>query len=370
MRRYGTGLVVGKFSPLHRGHEHLLTTALDRCERVLCISYSSPELPGCGARARRRWINELFPDVTPLVLDEAELRRLREQHPRLPAMPHNDAPELLHRIFVAEICLRLFGVAVDAVFTSELYGNGFAAELQRQFRAAGIIDARVEHVLVDLDRRTVPISASAIRADRELSSTFLSPVVRASFVRRVCVLGGESSGKTTLTRGLAERFDTTHCEEYGRELWVARGGELHYDDYLLIAAAQLRLEDSAARAARDVLFCDTSPLTTLFYCLDQCGRAEPELYAFADQSYDLILLCAPDLPFVQDGTRRDAPFRLLQHRFYLAELERRRARWRLVEGSLDARIEQAQTTIERMLLEPPHARYDPLGPSAEVGDAR
>ena len=346
--RFRTGLVVGKLSPLHRGHEHLLGAALGQSERVLCLSYSSPEMPGCGAAARRRWLAELFPAITHLALDESELLRLRQAHPGLPRLPHNDASELEHRVFVAELCLRVFGVAVDAVFTSELYGDGFAAELERQFRAAGKVDAQVAHVLVDLDRRTVPISASAIRADRELGWTFLSPVVRASFVRRVCLIGGESSGKTTLTRALAASFQTTHCEEYGREKWLERGGELRYDDYLLIATTQLQLEEQAIRAARDVTFCDTSPLTTLFYCLDQFGRAEPELHQLAERGYDLFVLCAPDLPFVQDGTRRDTAFRARQHDFYLAELDRRQAPWCLVQGSVEARVEQAQSGISSL----------------------
>ncbi len=343
--RFRTGLVVGKLSPLHRGHEHLLTTALGQCDRVLCLSYSQPELPGCGAAVRRGWLTQLFPSVTHLVLDESELARLRETRPGLALLPHNDAPELEHRLFVAALCLRVFGVAVDAVFTSELYGDGFAAELQQQFRAAGNVDARVEHVLVDLERKLVPISATLIRADRKRAFEFLSPVVRASFVRRVCLLGGESSGKTTLTRALAKSFETSHCDEYGRELWLERGGQLRYEDFLLIANTQLELEEQATLTARHVTFCDTSPLTTLFYCLEQFGRAPPELCRLAERPYDAFLLCAPDLPFVQDGTRRDAAFRERQHDFYLAELERRGAFWILVEGGVQARVEQARRGI-------------------------
>lgn len=351
--RFRTGLAVGKLSPLHRGHEHLLSAALAQCERLFCLSYSLPTLPGCGAEARRRWLAELFPTIQHLALDENELNRLRQQHAGLPQLPHNDASELEHRLFVAELCLRVFGTTVDAVFTSETYGDGFAAELERQFRNAGNADAQVEHVLVDLARTTVPISATAIRANRELALTFLSPVVRASFVHRVCLLGGESSGKTTLTRALAQTFDTTHCEEYGRERWIERGGELTYDDFLLIAQTQVQLEDQAARRARHVTFCDTSPLTTLFYCLDQFGRAEPELQQLGKRPYDLFLLCSPDLPFVQDGTRRDVAFRARQHEFYLAELARQAAPWSLVEGSLEARIEQARACVNALGQRPP-----------------
>lgn len=337
--RYGVGLVVGKFSPLHHGHELLLETALERCERVLALSYSKPELPGCGAAKRGAWLAELFPEIEHLPLDEAAVAALRMQHPALPPLPANDASELEHRLFVARICSLVWGCAVDAVFTSEHYGDGFAAELTRQ------LGAPVAHVLVDLERSRVPISASAIRERPELGRHFLSPVVRASFIRRVCLLGGESSGKTTLTRALAARFETSHVDEYGRELWLERGGALAYDDFVRIGRTQLAHEEQAARRAHVVTFCDTSPLTTLFYCLDQFDRAEPELYALAERGYDLTLLCARDFPFVQDGTRRDAAFAAEQHAFYERELARRGVAWLLVSGPVEARV----VMVERAL---------------------
>jgi HTH-type transcriptional regulator, transcriptional repressor of NAD biosynthesis genes len=338
-RRFRVGLVVGKFSPLHRGHELVLKTALERCERVLALSYSSPELPGCGAARRTAWLTELFPEIEHLALDEAVIAALRARHPVLPALPTNDAPELEHRLFVARICELVWGLTVEAVFTSEHYGEGFAAELTRQFGAP------VAHVLVDLERRRVPISASAIRERPELGRSFLSPVVRASFIRRVCLLGGESSGKTTLTRALAVRFETSYTDEYGRELWLERGGQLAYDDFLRIGLTQVAHEEQAARSARGVMFGDTSPLTTLFYCLDQFGRAEPELYALAERGYDLTLLCAADFPFVQDGTRRDAAFAAQQQGFYERELARRDAPWLVVAGPVEARV----AIVERAL---------------------
>jgi len=350
--RFEVGLVVGKFSPLHRGHEYLIGEAIAQCRRLLCISYSSPEKPRCEADARRRWFAELFPSAQHLALDANAVQEFRNANPEIPALPDNDASELEHRVFVAQICSKVFGTAVDAVFTSELYGDGFAAELTRQFRSSGLSSRHVEHVLVDLERRKVTISATALRRSPDLWGDFLSPVVRASLVRRVCLLGGESSGKTTLTRALADAFRTTHAEEYGRELWIERGGELSYEDYLTIATTQIEWEDRAARAGRYVIFGDSSPLTTLLYCLDQFGRADPRLRALAERRYDLTLLCAPDIPFVQDGTRRDEAFRARQHERYLEELERRRTPFVPIEGPLEARVAAATAAMESRLYLP------------------
>ena len=344
--RFRRGLVVGKFSPLHHGHELVLKTALARCERVLAISYARPELPGCGAARRADWMSELFPEVRHLALDRASLANLRQRHPGLPEdVPSEADSELVHRRFVARVCWEVWGGGVDAVFSSETYGEPFAAELERELPRLGAPPGPVTHVMVDLERERVPISASRIRATPELGRSYLSPAVRASFVRRVCVLGGESSGKTTLARALAQRFETTCADEYGRELWLERGGTLEYDDFLTIATTQVAREELAARGASSLTFTDTSALTTLFYCQYQYGRAEPELQRLAERSYDLTLLCAPDFPFVQDGTRKDAAFRAEQHAFYLRELGHRRAPWVLLEGPLEARIAAASEAI-------------------------
>lgn len=80
------------------------------------------------------------------------------------------------------------------------------------------------------------------------------------------------------------------------------------------------------------------------------GRAEPELAQLAEHRYDLVLLCAPDFPFIQDGTRRDEDFRARQHAWYRDELARRGIAFVDVSGSVDERIRQvAQVLAARML---------------------
>ena len=68
------GLVLGKFSPLHRGHELVIRRAFEMCREVVIISYSKPELPGCEAATREKWLAELFPNARRLVVTEEWLR--------------------------------------------------------------------------------------------------------------------------------------------------------------------------------------------------------------------------------------------------------------------------------------------------------
>ena len=339
-KRFRAGLVVGKFLPLHQGHVFLIKTALEQCQQVYLISYSLPELPGCGAELREHWLADAFPQAHRLVVTPARVAAWQAEGRALADLPDNAAPDAAHRHFVGQLCLAVLQTTVDAVFTSEDYGDGFAAVLSQDFAAVGA--GPVQHVQVDKARLTVPISATRLRADIHGLRGYLAPGVYADFARRICLLGGESTGKSTLAVALAAALDTASVAEYGRELWERRQGELAYCDLLDIGREQVRREGLAAESARRYLICDTSPLTTLFYCQHLFGRAEPELQALAERPYDLTLLCAPDFPFVQDGTRQGVAFQAMQHAWYQAELAARGIAYSLVQGSVAERV--ARTT--------------------------
>jgi HTH-type transcriptional regulator, transcriptional repressor of NAD biosynthesis genes len=340
------GLVVGKFSPLHRGHELVIRHAFELCREVVLISYSNPELPGCEAARRQRWLAQLFPQAHRLVVKDDWLRQRFPDRNGSVTVPPNDAEDLVHRRFVGFLCAQGLGLTVDTVFTSEDYGDGFARELTNYFREHNSSAPEVRHIQVDLRRTEVPVSGSQIRADVEANRHWLSPVVYASFVRRVCILGGESCGKSTLAEALAIHFGTVHVSEYGRELWEAKNGSLTYEDMLHIAQTQVAAEEQACLGAKRFLFCDTSPLTTLFYSQHLFQSAEAKLEQLAQRRYDLVVLCAADFAFVQDGTRQDANFRGRQNAWYINELDRRRVPFLQVTGGLSERIAQVRERLK------------------------
>ena len=103
--RFETGLVVGKFAPLHLGHELVIGRALAECGEVVLVSYCDPEPAACPAQVRERWLRLRFPGATLLVGD----RR------RWPDMPADAAGDAAHHAFVA----RILGRPVDAVYTRE-----------------------------------------------------------------------------------------------------------------------------------------------------------------------------------------------------------------------------------------------------------
>lgn len=327
-----TGLVVGKFSPLHKGHEALFDFARARCDRLIILSYSKPEFPGCEADRRASWLAALRPDDVRLVLDDAALAAFgRARSLPVPMLPGNDAPDEEHREFVAWVCRMMLDLSVDRVFTSESYGDGFAATLARVFGHP------VEHVAFDLPRMKIGISGTALRSGTAAPDQFLSPMVRRTLVKRVALVGGESTGKTTLAADLAAALGTSWVAEFGRELWEERGGALVFEDMVAIAHAQIAREEEALDQAERWLVCDTTPLVTAFYSEVMFGRVDPVLATLASRPYDHIFLCAADFGFVQDGTRQDAAFRERQNAWYAEKLTERGVAFHILEGSIAKR---------------------------------
>jgi len=187
MKRFNVGLVVGKFSPLHLGHEALITIARSRCQHVILVSYSLPELPGCEADKRRRWLNTRFPDCRCLVVTPQQAESWGM------TLPDNLEADSLHRHFTASLCLDILRCKPDAVFTAEDYGDGFAQVLSARFGKP------VEHIRTQRLADFPAISGTLIRSDVHQYRHLLAAEVYADFVERICLLGGESTGKSTLT---------------------------------------------------------------------------------------------------------------------------------------------------------------------------
>ena len=233
---------------------------------------------------------------------------------------------------MATLCLQVLRCRPHAVFTAEDYGDGFAKVLTKRFAQP------VEHIRLQRPRGDKSPSGTLIRSDVHHYRYMLAHDVYRSFVRRICLLGGESTGKSTLSKALADVLDTAYVTEFGRDYWEEKNGVLTADDLLHIAREQVRREQQAE--ANRYLICDTSPLTTLFYALDQYGHAPQELHQLAEREYSLWwCFAARNFPW-QDGTRQGEVFRARQQVWYEQELSRRNIPYLSVSGPLQERVEQ------------------------------
>jgi NadR type nicotinamide-nucleotide adenylyltransferase len=322
------GLVVGKFYPPHRGHKLLIDTARSHVDRlvVLLPVHPSQTIPGA---LRKAWLEEIHPDCEiHMVPDELD----------------DDSRQW------ATFTVAHLGRAPDVVFTSEEYGPHYA----------GFMGCR--HVMVDQARANVPCSGTMIRAAPLEHLDFLEPCVRAYFVRRVVLIGAESTGKTTLAAELATHYRTPWVAEYGREYWEKKVAGLDMngplpgwkdEEFVHIAGEQQRRENAAARTANKVLICDTNAFATGTWYERYCGRRHPAVDALGMQDVvHLYLLAEPDFPFVQDGFRDGENIRDWMHGRFVEETKRTGVATVRLRGTPTERKEAACAVIDQMIAPP------------------
>jgi len=314
---FATAVVIGKFYPPHRGHKLLIDTALAQSHKVHVIVCAKPTdtIPG---ELRGQWLAEIHPTAHMMVIDD-----------------RYDANDT--RVW-AENTIRWLDRAPDAVFTSEDYGEHYAKLMG------------AKHVSVDRARQAVPCSATMIRSDPYANWDFLEPPVRAWYAKRVCVLGAESTGTTTLAQALAAYFDTVWTPEYGREYSAIKQakGETAWTtgEFVHIAEEQNRREDEAARAANRIVIGDTNSFATCLWHRRYMGRDSEEVQAVAATSRcDLYLLTGNEIPFVQDGLRDGEAIRHAMHAWFEQSLELQTVPWVIVRGPPSERLAYAAASI-------------------------
>lgn len=317
------GLIVGKFYPPHRGHKFLIDSARAQVDELsVIICHKRGEVPPGHLRAE--WLREIHPDVRVLLIDDT----YDEQDSRV----------------WAENSIRWLGHRPDVAFTSEDYGDEFARHL-------GCV-----HVQVDKARAAVPVSGTRVRRDPLGCWEYLEPPVRGFYALRVCLVGAESTGKTTLAAALAEHFGTVWVPEYGREyserkLAQTGGYDFRTEEFAHIATRQCELEDEAARRANRILICDTDAFTTSVWHRRYLGARSTEVEAIVARHRrpDLYILTDISTPFEQDGTRDGEFVRERMHETFVEELRARGLPFRRVSGARGERLRQAVGYIEELL---------------------
>ena len=322
-KRFHTGVVIGKFYPPHAGHAHLINTAVENCDHVTVIV--------CGKKShtidpelRASWIRQIHSTVDVKLIDDV--------------YPETDSP------LWARLTIGWLGYIPDAAFTSEAYGEPWS-------RCMGCA-----HVSVDPPRKTYPISGTLVREAPLEHLDMLHPIVRSYFVKRVVLVGAESTGKSTLAQALAEEYQTSWVPEVGRYYWEgkmhdARGLSWCTSEFVHIARLQTELEDALAEQANKVLFSDTDAFATSIWHERYVGHpsSEVQVIASARKRPDLYVLTSDDIPFVQDGTRDGEHIRHWMHERFEKELSARGVPFVLARGSLDERIAQVKESVDRLL---------------------
>ncbi len=165
-------------------------------------------------------------------------------------------------------------------------------------------------------------------------------------LKRILITGPESSGKTDLVTYLAERFNGCSVREYARGYIEQLGRSYDYEDVVHIARQQVS-EYEKVYDGEEYVFFDTWLIITRVWFDVVFSQIPAWLDAsLSEARFDLVLLCAPDIPWVADGVRENggAEREQLFDR-YKQELKRFSMEWELVAGRGENRFQQAEQII-------------------------
>jgi len=170
-------------------------------------------------------------------------------------------------------------------------------------------------------------------------------------IRKIVVIGPESTGKSTLCEQLATHFNTVWCPEYARAYLNENGKKYSYDDLLKIAEGQLILEDALLENVQhNIYFIDTNMYVMKVWCEYVFGKCHQFILdSIVEREYDLYLLCNIDLPWSFDELREypeEAPRKEL-YNIYKDILINQKTSWAEISGDYDERLQKAIAAVEK-----------------------
>ncbi len=201
-------------------------------------------------------------------------------------------------------------------------------------------------------------------------------------IKKVVVIGPESTGKSTLCQLLAAHYQTIWCAEYAREYLLNNGTDYTFDDLLTIARGQLLLQDEAERRIvngelsmvnrelsdssshgvidrsqltaynSQLLFIDTDMYVMKVWCEYVFGRCHQFILdEIVQRKYDLYLLCKPDIAWVKDELREypDEKIRVELYHIYRDILINQSVPWAEVSGDYEDRLGMGVEAVERLI---------------------
>ena len=319
------GLTLGKFAPFHKGHQLLIDTAIAEMDEVVVIIYNAPDVTQIPLPVRSDWIKTLYPEVAVIEAwdgptEVGNTRKIRKNH----------EDYILHSLNISNI---------SVFYSSEFYGLHMSRALEAENRQ------------VDPERKQVPVSATEIRKNPFKYKKYIDPYVYKDLVTNVVFLGAPCTGKTTLSKRMAEDYHTVWMPEYGREYWEKNQNNRRLTIKQLeeIAANHLEEEKKKILQADKYLFTDTNAITTFMFSLYYHGEASPllhELASAASSRYDRIFLCDTDIPYDDTWDRSGDVKRKTFQKQIIADLSHRKLPYLLLKGDLEERIETVKKILE------------------------
>lgn len=341
-----SGVFIGIFEPLHLGHLRSILAAAGVCNQLHVIIVPNPS-PNPNFQItlqdKARWLQMAcaeLPFIQIRILDSLEL-------------PVHELQDNIHVNIELTNQKLNFVIETLALPPDSVFFTDASNPLARSDVAQNLI----------LKIMTTPnepeFDTQAIAQNPIAHWDAIHPVARRDYTKTVAIVGGESSGKTTLVYKLANYYGASLALEMGR-LYVGTdlGGSeigLQYSDYAPIAlnhAAAIR--EARANATAPITFVDTDFVTTQAFCEEYEGRTHPFLAACIDEfCLDFTIMLDNNTPWVADGMRSlgslDARARFEQRLLDIFE-RHQIAPYLIDKPDYDARYHEAIAFIDKYVL--------------------
>ena len=167
-------------------------------------------------------------------------------------------------------------------------------------------------------------------------------------MRRIIIIGPESSGKTTLCKQLSEHFNTFFIREYARDYINNLDRDYNKKDLLEIAKGQLKLEKNNKN--EKLIFCDTDIITIKIWSEYKYGNCHPFILKQIEKQKSegrIYLLCKPDIRWEVDSQRENPNNREELFEIYKSELKKLEVDYFVVYGKY--RMKNSISKISRLV---------------------
>ena len=344
---YDTGLMIGHFEPLHLGQMRSILDAAGQAKslHIVITTHPSPH-----------------PDFSITLQDKARwLQMACAEMPFIHIHTSNEIELPLHDNF-DDVTLH---TTIDITVSN--------AKLQRLVEALSLPTDAVlfiaeHHPLAQnevQDLLAIRVVTTPLQPDFDSYAIARNPVAhwsaihpqaRGDYTKTVAIVGGESSGKTTLVYKLANYYGASVVLEMGR-IYVGTdlGGSeigLQYSDYAPIALNHAQaIRTAAATATAPVTIIDTDFVTTQAFCEEYEGRTHPFVGACIDEfRLDHTIMLDNNVPWVADGMRSlgDVNARSRFEQLLIDIFNRHNIRpYMITEPDYDARYQQSLEYIDQ-----------------------
>ena len=330
---YKVGMYGGSFNPLHLGHVNAIIEAANQCEELYVVLSNTKDPNEINHKERLMWLKTVTHDMENVhvfeIFDENTDKFIYDWDTGV-----KQVKDYINK-------------PIDVIFAGSDYKGKNIWEKEYP-----------ESKVIYIERNE--ISSTLIRNNPYKYYEYLPNIVKRYYVKKVCVIGTESCGKTTLVKNLASFFNTSYVYEAGRYVCDLAGGidNMQKKDYFEILFRHKELESEALKHANKVLFIDTDSLITLYYYqldfmeyddMDKAFESVAEGISKLN-NYDLYLFLEPDVKWVQDGSRTYGSDEIRKKNNLILKklLKKNGIKYISISGDYQERFEKSKTLVKKL----------------------